>query len=161
MALFDLNLPDGIVRILHQLQQDVADIAGSVREIAFLLRLAVVGIPAERIRITQIGGKKNMITGVPLGGAGTFAVTPIPPNGKLQTGSVPQWTTGDTSVTLTPAADGLSCVANVAAGETLPSFGLTCTATSSDGTPLTATVSVPILAAVVVPATALSIDQIA
>ena len=159
MTLFG-GLPENVERDLHELQQDARGIRDYLREIAFLLRLAVVGIPATGAHISQVGGNK-MITGVPLGGTGTFKATLTPPGGQLQRGSTPQWATGDASVTLTPSSDGMQVDAAVASTETLTSFGLTFSAVGSDGNPFTASTSVPILAAAVVPATGATIDQIA
>lgn len=160
MSIFDLHLPENVERDIHHIAQDLDALKSEFREIASLLRLFVVGIPTKGLRITQlIGGKDMSVTGVPLGGSGTFRVSPVPSNGQLS--SVPQWTTGDASVTLAPAADGLTCVATVASTETLTSFGLTVSAVSSDGAQLSQTTSVPVLAATPVPATGLQIDQIA
>lgn len=162
MSLFELELPDSVKRDLHHIAQEADSIRGTLAELTSLLRLFVVGIPTEKLQVTQIiGGKSMPVNGVALGGTGTFKVSPIPANGQFQSGAIPQWSTGDTSISLTPSADGLSCDAAVGAGETLPSFGLTVSVTSSNGNPLTKTVSVPVLAAVPVPATDLSIDQIA
>src|SRR5277367_1951361 len=87
-------------------------------------------------QITQITNGGSMgtpapgtINGVPLGGSGTFLFTP---NGTVS--GVPVWTTGDTSITLTPSADGMSCVASVSPTETLPSFGLSVAAVGANGT---------------------------
>lgn len=98
------------------------------------------------------------ITGVKVGGAGTFTETPLPAGATLPAGVIPVWSTTDTLVTLTPSTDGTSVVANVGATDTNPSFPLTVTATLPDGTTPTATVTVPILAQEV---TGFQIDQTA
>ena len=123
-------------------------------------RLGMKDNPATIVGISQSEGD-YMITGVQVGAVGKFTATF---NGALQAGAVPKWQTGDTSITLTPSADGLSCEAAVAAGETLPSFGLTVTGVASDGNTVTTTVSIPVLPATPPPpppATAVTIDQTA
>jgi len=153
--MFDLRLSDHDRKELHEA-------VGFLREIASLLRQLVIeeSRPATRAFIEQLGGL-FMITGVQVGGTGKFQATF---NGALQAGAIPQWRTGDASVTLTPATDGLTCEVAVGAGETLPSFGLTVSGVASDGNPVTATVSVPVLPATPpppAPATSVTIDQIA
>lgn len=96
------------------------------------------------------------ITGVKLGGSGTFSATPV--GGTLPPGVVPVWSTSDSLVTLTPAADGLSCQAAVASTDTNPSFPLTVQATLPDGTQPSGTATVPILPSEV---TGFTIDQTA
>jgi len=93
------------------------------------------------------------ITGVVLGGSGTFTEKP---NGALQAGSVPAWSSTDTSVTLAPSGDGTSCVVSVAAADVNPSFPLTVTGVNSAGASISTTVTVPILPA---PATGFDIEQ--
>lgn len=111
--------------------------------------------PATEGQISQLGGSMGQINGVPLGGSGTFKFTP---NGSLT--AVPVWSTGDTSVTLTPSADGLTCVASVSPTETLTGFGLSVAALSAAGA-FNASAQVPVLPAPPPPATAGDISQIA
>jgi hypothetical protein len=160
MSLFDLRLPDHVERDIHSIAQSLRDIVGEAREFVSLFRLFVVRTPVSEVHISQVsGGKMGVITGVPVGGTGHFVATPIPANGQFQAGSVPRWSTGDPSVTLTPSTDGLSVDANVSATETLPSFGLTFDGVSSNGNAINKTVTVPILAAAPVPATDVDITQ--
>jgi hypothetical protein len=149
---------------LHLSDQDRKELREGVeflREITSLLKQLVVSIvrPASRVFIEQLGGR-FMITGVQVGSTGKFSATF---NGALQAGAIPKWSTGDTSVTLTPAVDGLTCDAAVAASETLPSFGLSVAGIASDGNTVQTTVSVPVLPATPPPpppATAVTIDQV-
>lgn len=96
--------------------------------------------------ITQItnGGCMGDIVGLQPGGSDTFK---IGFNGALQAGSVPTWESGDASVSLAPAADGMSVVVSLAASETNPSFGLTNRAVASDGNPVVTTAGIPVLPA--------------
>jgi hypothetical protein len=149
--MFDLHLSDRDREELH-------DIVESLREITSLLRRAVLGISATTGTITQIGIGEPMIIGVKVGLSGTFQVTW---NGAIKQGST-TWKTGDPSVTLTASPDGdtTKVIATVATGETLPSFGLTASAVSSDGSTITSDASIPVLANVP-PATGGTIDQLA
>lgn len=143
--------------------QTLAIILNLLVDIAILIvlvRMSRSEHSVSGLRIYQIlGGYEMSIKGVTVGQSGVFSVSPVPAGSGLQAGAVPTWETGDKSVTLTPSSDGLTCKADVATNETLPSFGLTCKAVSSDGTALVSTATVPVLAAVV-PATGLSIDQV-
>jgi hypothetical protein len=144
--------------MFRRFRDDIHSIALSLREIARLLARSVATLPATRGYITQEGKEDEfMINGVQVGGQGTFKFTP---NGALSPTVPPKWSTGDPSVLLTPSADGLTCVAQVGPGETLPSFGLAVLATASDGSTFNTNASVPVLAKVV-PATAGTIDQVA
>lgn len=98
------------------------------------------------------------ITGVKVGGQGTFTATPLPPGATLPQGVVPTWQASDPSVQLTPAADGLSTVAAVPAGATITSFDLSVAATLPDGSTPSGKVTVPVLSADV---TSFQIDQTA
>ena len=98
------------------------------------------------------------ITGIKLGATGTFVATPQPPGAQLPTGVVPSWTSSDSTISLTPAADGLSTTATVPVGDTNTSFTLTVSATLPDGGTPSGTVTVPILPADVV---SFTIDQTA
>lgn len=103
----------------------------------------------------------GVINGIQVGGTGSFAVSTIPAGSQLQSGNIPAWSTGDTLVTLTPAADGMSVSAAVSASDTSNSFDLTVTAVSLDGSNLSQTATVPILPAGPVAATGLDITQTA
>lgn len=115
--------------------------------------------PAQGFSISQKGASNMAITGVPLGGTGTFTETPTPAGGQLQAGNIPVWTVDDTLVTLTPSADGTSVTCAVDPSDTGTSFNLTCSGVASDGTAISTAANVPILAAVPPPATGFEIDQ--
>lgn len=106
-----------------------------------------------------------MITGVPLGGSGTFVESFIPTNAALPAGQVLSvtWTVDDPNVTLAPSADGTSVVASVAATDTATSFNLTATGTSAalPGPITSGAVNVPILPAAAPLPTSLAVNQTA
>lgn len=112
---------------------------------------------ATHVTIRQHGGI-NMITGVLNGGSGKFQATF---NGALQPGSVPSWSVSDPSVVIAPSADGLTCDAAVPAGAPIEAFALSVTGISSNGSGVTTSVAVPVLAPPPIPATSVVIDQIA
>ena len=98
------------------------------------------------------------ITGVQAGVSGKFTAVP---NGALQAGNVPSWTSADTLVTFVPAGDGLSAVVSVGAGDTNTSFALTVSGVNSAGSPISTTVTVPIIPAPPAPATGFDVEQTA
>jgi hypothetical protein len=123
---------------------------------------AILGIlrgtsPATSGTIRQLGGTMAGITGTAVGGTSTFQVTW---NGAMTAGAPVTWTSSDSSITLTPVSTdptGNTVQAVDAAGDTNPSYTLTVTGTASNGTTVTATASVPLLAA---PATGGTIQQL-
>lgn len=125
---------------------------------AYLLRAIVnfVPRPATHVTIRQFRGE-CMITGVLVGGSGKFQATF---NGALQAGAIPSWT-ADPSVTISPAADGLTCDVVVPAGSTITAFGLAVAGIASDGAFVSTSVNVPVLTPPPAPATVVTIDQIA
>jgi len=144
--------------IPDDVREDLRSIACSLREIAGLFRKAVVGIPAKAGTIEQLrGGLTVAITGIPLGGQGQFTVTW---NGALQAGATNAWSADDPSAVVTLQPDGSAIVA-VPAGDTATTVNLTVSTTASNGATVTATAAVPVLPAVVVPATGGVINQIA
>ena len=111
--------------------------------------------------VKQLRGKRRWsmaITGIHVGGSGSFTAKP---NGALQAGDVPKWTSPDTLVTIAPAADGLSATVSVGAADTNASFDLTVSGVNSLGSPVTTSVTVPVLPAPPAPATAFDIEQTA
>ena len=96
------------------------------------------------------------ITGVQVGASGQFTATP---NGALQSGSVPQWSSSDANVSFAVAADGLSSQVNLANAETGATFPITVTGVNSAGVTISSSVSVPVLAAPPQPATGFDIEQ--
>jgi len=91
---------------------------------------------------TQVGTTSNF----------QWAYTPagsVPP-----TGTTLSWTVDVTDIALTPSADGLTCQAAVPATETATAYNLTCTSSYTPPgapTPISFTLNVPILPAVVLP----------
>jgi hypothetical protein len=109
------------------------------------------------IRQTLQGDTTMAITGIVAGLTGTFTETPTPAGSTIPAGTIPQWTSSDPTVTLTPSADGTQVVAAVPATFTAPSFTLT--VANQDGsfpTPATIPVTQPVIAQ-----TGFTIDQVA
>lgn len=132
-------------------------------EIIFLLRHLVKSELPIALRIHQRG--EEMITGVQVGGNGTFKESFVPANAALPPGAtiVITWTVDDKLVTLAPSADGTSVVATVDPADTATTFNLTATGNSAAlPSPITSgPVSVPILPLPPPLPTALSVDQTA
>lgn len=107
----------------------------------------------------------TMITGVPVGGSGTFQESFVPTNAALPAGAsiTITWTVDDSNVTLAPSADGTSVVASVAATDTATSFNLTATGNSAalPGPITSGPVNVPILPTPPPLPTALAVNQTA
>lgn len=138
-----------------------------LREIHRLLRklVAELELPSA-LAITQIdGGDNDMITGVQVGGSGTFQESFVPTNAALPAGATLSvtWTVDDPKVTLAPSPDGTSVVATVDPSDTATSFNLTATGTSAalPGPITSGAVNVPILPTPAPLPTSLSVDQIA
>lgn len=106
-----------------------------------------------------------MITGIQVGGSGTFQESFIPTNAALPPGQslAITWTVDDPLVTLAPSADGTSCVATVDPTDKNTSFNLTATGTSAalPGPITSGARSIPILPVPPPLPTALDINQIA
>src|SRR5271166_5337691 len=96
------------------------------------------------------------ITGVIVGASGQFTATP---NGALQAGNVPVWSSADANVSFVPAADGLSAQVNLAVAETGATFPITVSGVNSAGAAISTTVTVPVLPVPPVPATGFDIEQ--
>jgi hypothetical protein len=137
-------------QILHKLE-----------EIAQLLTHQ--GKAATSVRIIQIGGSMPTNLSIAPGSTGTFLGVP---NGAVQAGSLPVWTTNDPNAVPTPnlTADptGNTVGVAVAATDTLASFVLTYTGVNSATPPATfsGSVTVTITPATPVPATAVVITQL-
>lgn len=106
-----------------------------------------------------------MITGVPVGGSGTFQEGLIPTNAALPNGASLSitWTVDDPNVSLAPSADGTSVVASVDPSDTATSFNLTATGNSA-ALPAAITsgpINMPILPLPPPLPTSLSVTQIA
>lgn len=129
-----------------------------------IIRLLYRLLQPQALKITQ-RGSHHMITGVQVGGSGTFVESYVPSNAALPPGAsiVITWTVDDTLVTLAPSADGTSVVATVDPSDTAASFNLTATGTSAAlAGPITSgPVNVPILPVPPPLPTALSVNQTA
>lgn len=106
-----------------------------------------------------------MITGVPVGGSGTFVESFVPTNAALPAGAslTVTWTVDDPLVTLAPSSDGTQVVASVDPSDTATSFNLTATGTSAalPGPITSGPVNIPILPTAPPLPTALAINQTA
>jgi hypothetical protein len=110
------------------------------------------------------------ITGVNVGGSGTFVANPIPDTSAFPSGTVNTWTASDPSIGLAPANPSdpqeAEVVASVPAGSTLASFDLSVSvqmppdSTGTTPAPLTTTVTIPVIAAPPPVPTGVSIDQV-
>lgn len=133
-------------------------IAKSLREFVQLEK-AERAATGFKILQTNGGNMQSDIKGILKGAKGHFTATEIPVGGLLLAGSIPKWTSDDTLVTLTPAADGLSVDAATLTTDQSTVFALTVSGINSAGVPIAATVNVPLNAAV--PATGFDIKQTA
>jgi hypothetical protein len=79
------------------------------------------------------------------GTSGNFVATPEPPGSQLRSGVLPSWVASDSSVVLSPSADGLSVTAAVPAGDTAPSFTLGISYPRADGVAATGQITVTIV----------------
>jgi hypothetical protein len=155
-------------------RRELADIDATLRAIlAVLERIYQVLTLPQGFTISQKG--YPMITGIQVGGSGTFQESYIPVNAALPAGASLSlvWTADDPLVTLAPDAAGDSVVATVPAGDTQGSapagqqgsFNLTVTGTFSGISPLpapiTGTANVPIMPAPAPLPTGLEINQTA
>jgi hypothetical protein len=146
---------------VDQHEKHLREIAFCLCDIAKTLRQLIPPKPTS-LQISQGG---FMITGVPVGGSGTFVESFVPSNSALPAGAVLSvtWTVDDPLVTLAPSADGTSVVASVAASDTATSFNLTATGTSAalPGPITSGPVNVPILPAPPPLPTSLAVNQTA
>lgn len=94
-------------------------------------------IALKKIDFIQAGGCMDF--SIVRGAAGTFTAQLTPPNGAQAPGTVPQWSANDSSIVLSPSADGLSCDVTAPVGSTVTGFTLSISAQSSD--PAVGTVS--------------------
>ena len=110
---------------------------------------------------------KGVLTGVPVGGSGTFQESPLPVGSAgLQTGTVPSYSVDDPLVTLSASPDGdpTKVVASVGAGDTGTSFNMTVSGTNTLGNPISSVFNIAILPAVTpppVPSTGFDLNQLA
>lgn len=138
-----------LLRELVQLQLAQLD---EEREQTVLLRHIIRELrpPVSGFVISQ--GACMAITGITAGQSGTFVATPTPSGAVLPAGNIPSWASDQSSVALTPSADGLSVQAAVPADATFTTVNLTITAQPlGDGSQPSATVAVPVTPIVVPP----------
>jgi hypothetical protein len=146
------------LRAAAKLLEEISD---QQQKIAICLCKIVLPSPATSFKIIQTGDSSMAINGIPVGGMGSFSEVPDPPGSSLQPGNIPVWSSDDPLTSLTPSADGTSVSVSVASSDTASSFNLTVSGVSSNGNAISKTDSVPILPAVVVPATGFVISQTA
>jgi hypothetical protein len=95
------------------------------------------------------------------GSSGVFEVLPLPVGTAFAQGDLPSWTADDTSLTLTPSADGTQVTVAVPATDTNTSFNLTASYTRKvDGTTITDSIAVAIIPVTTPEPTSLSIQQL-
>jgi|SRR6267142_3078182 len=97
-----------------------------------------------KIQQTNGGNMQSDIKGIVKGATGKFTASTTPPGGQLLAGNIPKWTADDTSLTITPAADGLSADVSVLSSDPATSFNLTVSGISSSGVPISSVVNVPL-----------------
>lgn len=135
----------------RELKKSLRLIEGGVLE---LIRLA---FRQTGFFVSQLQGENLMpITGIVAGSSGVFQETPLPQGATIPAGSVPVWTSSDTTVTLTPSTDGTQVTAAVPTGSTITTFTLS--VANQDGS-FPTSVSVPVTQPVVAQ-TGFQIDQI-
>jgi len=150
---------------------ELRKIEADEREIAGLLREDVLSKSATAFSLRQINFEGGHMAidptknGVVQGTTGYFQASTLPIGSLLKPGTVPTFSTGDTSVTLAPTPDGdpNKIAASVALTEALPSFGLTISGTALDGTAISTTFNIPVLPAGStggVPATGFDLTQV-
>jgi hypothetical protein len=157
-----------LARIFEGMAESLWGIDFSLQQIAG----ATPNKPQWAVKISQ-GGFNMAITGIPVGGQGTFEADAIL-NGTADAagfpaGSVDVWTVDDALVTLGPDSgpNNSQVVASVAATDTAASFNLTVSVqmpTPAGGTapaPLVMTVNVPITPGAVPVPTGVAITQVA
>lgn len=135
----------------RELKKSLRLIEGGVLE---LIRLA---LRQTGFFVSQLQGENLMpITGIVAGSSGVFQETPTPQGATIPAGSVPVWASSDSTVTLTPFADGTQVTAAVPAGSTITTFNLS--VANQDGSFQTS-VAVPVTQAAVAQ-TGFQIDQV-
>jgi len=117
----------------------------------------------KELKISQFSGGFAMpITGVPVGGTGTFQESGLPAGSVFPTGTSFAWTSSDTAnTTLTPSTDGTQVAVAVGSGATVGgSTTLSCVATLPGGGTVSGSATVPYLPAAVTVPTSIQIDQL-
>ncbi len=90
----------------------------------------------------------NSITGIPVGGKGSFTALPVPAGSVILGGAIPVFVSDSPLAVVSNSADGLSTVVTVDPSAVVgQSFNLSISVTNSDGSVASGTASVPFLAA--------------
>ena len=116
---------------------------------------------AQTLDLTQQGENMGVIKGILPGATGIFDLSTLPVGSSLQAGSIPTYTSDNSTdvSALVPSADGMSFSVQAAAAPVATSFNVTANAVSSSGAALTQAFNIPLLPAAVVPATGLDLNQ--
>lgn len=139
----------------ERLRQEIAQIRRIVEcthnDVIKILKLLAL----KEIDFVQLGGSMN--NQIQAGQTGQFSAVLTPTNGAMASGTFPKWAASDPAISLTPAADGLSCAVVVPPTQTA-NFDLSISAVSSDATVGTVTASHLITVTQPVPPALKSID---
>lgn len=149
-------------RLVHRLER-------KINHVLFLegviLAEETAEVEAESARDLDLTQENTMgvITGIAPGATATFALSTLPAGSLLQAGSVPSYTSDNSTdvSALVPSADGFSFSVSGAATFVATSFNVTASAVSLDGTALTKVFNIPLLAPAGVPASDLDLTQTA
>jgi hypothetical protein len=148
---------------IHLLQAILSSVNRSVILSEEILAILEKAFAVHSFNLSQVqqGGALMPITGVPVGGSGTFQETPDPPGSTLV--GNPTFTSDHPEVTLSPSpdADPTKVVATASSTAVAGSaFNLTVSGTNTLGTAISTVFSVPILPAVPPVATGFTLTQL-
>lgn len=145
----------------REYHEKVLDLLRDLRHILLTIENRLPVREPEALKITQLGDQMPTNNSIVVGTSGVFQVTPLPAGSAFASGVLPQWAASDPSISLKPSTDGTQVTAAVPAGSTLPNFNLQASyVRQTDGTTITAVVTVTITAAAVAEPTSLSIAQL-
>jgi hypothetical protein len=173
------------VRLLHNKADSIGEqlttLSKEIQQLDNKIDLLIVKVdecckdehpPPTGVGIQQLGdkGEPMPITGINVGSTEGFGAFPLPEGTQFPSGTVDTWTASDPSITLAPADPNdpseAAVLVSVPADSTLTTFDLSVSSqmpADSGGNvpaPLTATVSVPVIAAPVPLPTGVFIDQL-
>jgi hypothetical protein len=140
---------------LEALEAQGADNSAKLDQL--IAALVPIEVPATGGKISQLGATDMAINGTKVDGSSTFQVVW---NGGMTPGAAVVWTADDPGISfVTVASDptGNTVTATDVAADALTSYNLTVNGIASDGTKVSATANVPLLAA---PATGGVINQL-
>jgi hypothetical protein len=137
----------------HQLKKELKFLHGAVLEIIHLL------LRQTGFSVSQLQGDTPMpITGIVAGATGVFQETPTPQGAVIPAGTIPVWTSSDTTnAPAVASADGTQCSVAVPASATITSFTLS--VQNQDGT-FPTSVTVPVTPAPPPAQTGFEINQV-